>query len=92
MNEKEILHIINDISGKMCKTCLFLSLPGNKEPCNSCYGGEKFQVKLTNSSTWLIGENGEYICDRCSYVTRNDTKFCPQCGSFIVSIERYKND
>lgn len=90
MNERKLLHIINDISGKRCTACIFSSIPGDVEPCSTCFNSTNFTVNLTRSSRWLIGEDGEYICEQCRYITRNDTKYCPQCGGIIVDIERYK--
>lgn len=86
MNERKLLHIINDISGKRCTACIFSNLPCDEEPCNTCANSKNFAVMLTRSSHWLTGEDGEYICEQCSYITRNDTKYCPQCGSLIVGI------
>lgn len=84
MSDKEILHIINDISGKRCNVCMFSSIPGDVEPCSNCFNSKNFTVQITKSSLWLIGESGEYICTQCSYITRDDTKYCPQCGRIIL--------
>jgi hypothetical protein len=91
MNDKKLLHIINDISGKHCTACIFSHLPCDEEPCNKELHKaiERIEALPTAESQRKAGKwevlypshKYKYHCSECGANHSAMYDFCPSCGA-----------
>ena len=42
--------------------------------------------ELRGETSWVVVENGKYVCEKCKSQNDKMTRYCPNCGRLIFTL------